>query len=253
MKLKHIFLVTSACMAFHIAASHNNDRQDSFNDIPTNNSSQESSKTSNGSNIFTTVRYGLGKWFAGETAAGAYFKMNEDGTLKGDVENNPAQAINRLNDATRERFTHKTRTLTDRLNQQKIYDIFSIALNLKTATKKDFGVAKIVAQEYNPLQKTALQEITQLHALETEPQLRKERDDAIEVAKTIYQSKMTDVLTFAAQASFNKRYLHEQSESQELFELQDAKHYLSITTYKTLLESIRSTHSIIEAEKEDKK
>lgn len=232
-KLKLMVFLTSICMALPMISSEQKAEQTATPTQP----------TLQGSTILTTLRYGAGKWFAGETETSAFFRMYQDDTLKGDLNNNPAEALNRFSAAVRQRFTHKTKALTDRENQQKVYNLLQTAESLKKESRKDFQLPKMVAEEYNPLQEKALEEITSLHAMIAQPELEKQRDEAINRAHSIYQKEMGDLLQFAAQAAYNKRYLHAKAEHKTVYELQNENHYQNIESYTELLTSIQKNQS----------
>jgi len=239
-KLYHLFLIVSLSMTFSIFSSEEETHKTTLSEKSSDShDSREISQISQGSSLFTTAWYGTAKAL-GLTDTKTFFELYDTGTLEGDIcNNNIEEPLNRLSKAIKERYKGKRRPVEDPINQAKIWKIFNITQELKTKTKKNFELSQVLAAEYNPLQSAALQTITQQHANVTQPQLAKERDEAIQLAHSIYAAKMGDILTFAAQTAANKRYLYQQAQDTTEFNLQSEEHYKTIKAYESLLQKLK--------------
>lgn len=236
-KSKHAFLLASVCTTLNLIASFEekgiSQREDSTDD---RKSFSVAVAASQNSGFFTKTWYGVAKTI-GKTSAQTYFELADNGTLQADVERNTAEAIRRLEAATEERF--KQKDLTSSSNQSKIWKIFDITEKIKSSSGKNFGIHQALAAEYNPLQGQALIDITDNHAKFVQPALQREKEEAITIANQIYNREIESLLTFAAQTAANKRYVHDQAQATNSFDLQKEHHYVSPKTYEALLQSIR--------------
>lgn len=186
------------------------------------------------SNILTTMWYGVSKHVAGKTALAVFIELKENGILEADYQNNTSEAFHRLNEAASERFTKKDLLTPNK--QQKIHNLF-IASN---EINPEFALAKGLAEKYYTLQKKALQDILEKQATQTEPQLRKIRNDIILQAETDYIEKLNGELAYAKNAASNARYLYKRAEIKEKNMHQNKTHYASIESFSKHLQTINS-------------
>ncbi len=190
------------------------------------------------STFITRTWYGISKHVAGMSAYAIFMELNKNGRLRADFDNNPAEAINRLNDTASERFTQKDLLAPDK--QEKIALLFKTAHDISA----EFALAKAIAATYLKPQQAAITAILKKQALETEPALRAERRSVIKEAKLKYTRELNKELDHAKNAASNCRYLHEKSGTQDEFGYQKETHYQGLQEYSNLLESIQKQNHV---------
>jgi|GEM_PF-1943303 len=249
--LRNVFLISSVCVVTTVFCSEQQvlspeklDAQvnlqtvslavDGENDesVGKGDSSKDSRKAST-SSVFTKSWYGIAKHVGGKTAYATFMELYDKGTLKADYDENQSEPMNRFNEAVTERFTKKDLLAKDK--QEKIHLLLANAHKID----KEFVLAKALASTYLIIQQGAVKEILENQAFVVEPQLKKERDDAIAKAHHEYNGALSQELQHASNATANFRYLYKHAQAKGEVTHEKKEHYASSEKYLQLLESIR--------------
>ncbi len=164
---------------------------------------EHSSKAKSGA--WTIFKYGVSKTVGGQTAFSIFKTLAEDGTLEGDFESQPQEALNRYNDALNERYTKKD--ITSDENQRKIAFIRETDMSLHQKYSRDLELAKVLAQRYFDCQKAECKRLITEHFFIQEPNLATKRDTAIRIAEEEYARDFSALHQRAQTAVLNASYL----------------------------------------------
>ena len=164
-------------------------------------------------------------------------ELNKTGRLQADFDANPGKAINCLNDSITERYTCDLMTAKE---QNRIYNLITNAQKIS----KNFVIGKAIAIKNLQPQQEAMNAILKKQALETEPNLRKKRRDAIKAAKLEYIDGLLKELKHAQEAAYNCQYLNDNAQDEFEFEYEKPDHYTGLKEYSALLESIQKENNV---------
>jgi hypothetical protein len=184
------------------------------------------------SNTATDVWFGFEK-IMGKSETTIFHEKYDNGTVEGDLVNNPTAAFNDFNNAMNQRVNRKNLMLTE--NQRKTAILLLAAEKLSQKTKVILELTPAQASNFKKPMKANIETITTQHATIDQPQLEAERTADINRINCNYKAKIQNLLDLGKPAASNYNKVHAMSKEEDVFDKTKDMHYEDTNTYEAYL------------------